>query len=68
MCHYFENLIENQTLIIIGKKDIQVPVEIFEEYSIPHLIIVNNKDHYSIQKDIVKTIKTFHTFVKNTIY
>lgn len=61
------NTIDNQTLIIIGKKDIQVPVELFDDYNIPHLIIVNKKDHYSIQKDIIKTIKTFHTFLINTI-
>ena len=61
------NTIDNQTLIIIGKKDIHVPIELYHDYSIPHLLIVNNKDHYSIQKDIVKTIKTFHTFIINTI-
>ena len=59
------NKIDKDTLIIIGKKDIQVPIEMFNHYNIPNLIILQNESHsitHTINTRIVNIINRFITF------
>ena len=60
------NKIDSETLIIVSRKDIQVPLEIFDEYQIPNLIILEKQDHSITQQvnlEIMTKINQFLTEV-----
>lgn len=60
------NKIDSETLIIVSRKDIQVPLEIFDEYQIPNLVILEKQDHSITQQvnlEIMTKINQFLTEV-----
>ena len=60
------NKIDLETLIIVSLKDIQVPLEIFDEYQIPNLVILEKQDHSITQQvnlEIMTKINQFLTEV-----
>jgi len=60
------NKIDLETLIIVSRKDIQVPLEIFDEYQIPNLVILEKQDHSITQQvnlEIMTKINQFLTEV-----
>ena len=62
------NKLDSETLIIVGKKDIQVPLEMFDEYQIPNLVVLRNQDHRITQEvfpEIIDQINKFLVFIEN---
>ena len=59
------NKLDSETLIITGKKDTQVPIEIFQDYQIPNLVVLKNVGH-SITKQVSPEImKHINQFVRH---
>ena len=44
------NKLDSETLIMVGKKDVQVPAEMFEEYQIQNLVVLKDQDHSITQR------------------
>ena len=57
------NKIDKETLIIIGIKDLQAPLSMYDDYNIPHFIMYDTLNHNSITNgehaDIYKHINSF---------
>ena len=56
------NKLDSETLIMVGKKDIQAPLKMFDEYYIPNLVVFKNGDHSIIHKispDMIDQINKF---------
>lgn len=56
------NTIDNNTLIITGDNDIQVPLEMFRHYKIKNFIVLKNTDHSittTPPKSLISMIKDF---------
>lgn len=58
------NKLDSETFIIIGKKDIQVPIELFNEYQIPNLVVFKNMDHQITQNVFPETLDQINKFIK----
>ena len=58
------NKIDSETLIITGKKDTQVPIEIFQDYQIPNLVILKNMGHSITQQVSPEIMKQVNKFLK----
>ena len=58
------NKLDSETLIIVGEKDIQVPLEIFDQYYIPNFLVLNNQDHSITQKVSLKIIDKINKFIE----
>ena len=57
------NKIDNETFIILGEKDKQVPITMFDSYKIPNILIVKDADH-SIANHITKyTLNLINAFI-----
>lgn len=62
------NKIDSDTLIIVSRKDIQVPLEIFDEYQIPNLVVLENQGHnitQNVNLEMMKIIKSFLRSLEN---
>lgn len=62
------NKIDSETLIIVSRKDIQVPLEIFDEYQIPNLVVLENQGHnitQNVNLEMMKIIKSFLRSLEN---
>ena len=56
------NKVDSETLIIIGKKDIQAPLDMFYEYYIPNLVVLKKHNHSITQEvypEIIDLIKSY---------
>lgn len=58
------NKLDSETLIIVGKKDIQVPLEMFDEYQIPNLVVLRNQDHRITQEVFPEIMNQINKFLK----
>ena len=62
------NKLDSETLIMVGKKDIQVPFEIFNEYQIPNLVVLEKQDHritQEVSSEMMDQINKFLVFIEN---
>lgn len=58
------NKLDSETLIIVGKKDIQVPLEMFDEYQIPNLVVLKSQDHKITQEVFPEIMDQINKFLK----
>jgi|TARA_A100001015_G_scaffold310500_1_gene412026 esterase/lipase len=58
------NKIDLNTLIIIGHKDKQAPIEIYDDYDIHHLYILEKEDHSITNGRHLGIYKIIHSFLK----
>ena len=58
------NKLDSDTLIIVGKKDIQVPLEMFDEYHIPNLVVLKSQDHRITQEVFPEIMDQINKFLK----
>tara|TARA_B100001093_G_C26801845_1_gene1003759 strand:- start:909 stop:1478 length:570 start_codon:yes stop_codon:yes gene_type:complete len=57
------NKIDSETLIIASRRDIQVPLEIFNEYQIPNLVILEKQDHSITQQVNLELMTKINQFL-----
>ena len=57
------NKIDSETLIIVSREDIQVPLEIFDEYQIPNLVILEKQDHSITQQVNLELMTKINQFL-----
>ena len=61
------NKIDTETLIILGDKDIQVPLKMFDEYFITNLVVLKNQDHSITKMVSLKTLDLINKFIRNSV-
>ena len=58
------NSIDKNTLIITSKNDVQVPIEMFHDYNIPHFIILQDEGHEITYKPSSKIMNYIYKFIE----